>query len=186
MRKRYLLLVMTILFGLALLAVDNYTQEGRASLSEKQVSEPDYYGEGLYNRRYDQNGRLEQSFSAQRSTHYPLSDNTVFAGPVIQVQDEDGDFWQVSAREGSMDDKDDLLKLRADVVIQPHDDNHQNPMVIKTQSLDYFTKRQLAQTKQDVIITYPHTRVTGTGMTMDMKKQRMELHSEVNSRYVPQ
>jgi len=186
MRKRYLLLVMTILFGLALLAVDNYTQEGRASLSENQVSEPDYYGEGLFNRRFDAKGRLEQSFSADSSTHYPLIDNTIFKAPVIQLQDEEGDFWQVSADEGSMNDKDDLLRLRANVELRPMQENNAHPVVIKTESLDYFTKRQLAQTKQRVTITYPQTRVTAVGMTMDMKKQRMELQAEVNTQYVPQ
>lgn len=38
MRKRYVLLVLTILVGLALLAVDNYTQEINTTLSENQAA----------------------------------------------------------------------------------------------------------------------------------------------------
>ncbi|WP_420588444.1 LPS export ABC transporter periplasmic protein LptC [Bacterioplanoides sp.] len=186
MRKRYLLLVMTLLFGVALLAVDNYTQESTATLSERQTSEPDYYGQVLFNRRYDDQGRMEQSFSAERSTHYPISDNTVFQGPVIHVQDEDGMVWQVVAEEGSMNDQDDLLSLRRDVEVRPLDSDNSNGVVIQTQSLDYFTKRQLAQTEQPVIITDPHTRVDAVGMVMDMKKQRMELKAKVETQYVPQ
>lgn len=186
MRKRYLLLVMTVLFGVALLAVDNYTQESVTALSESQTSEPDYYGEVLFNRRYNDQGHMEQSFAAERSTHYPNAGNTVFQGPVIHVQDEEGVVWQVVAEEGAMSDQDDVLSLRRQVEVRPLDSDDGNGVLIQTQSLDYFTQRQLAQTEQPVIITDPHTRVDAVGMVMDMKKQRMELKAEVKTQYVPQ
>lgn len=186
MRKRYLLLVMTILFGFALLAVDNYTQEVSAPLSEQQASEPDYYGKGLQNRRYDDQGKIEQRFSADSSTHYPLSHSTLFQQPVIHVQDEEGEYWQVVAEEGSMNDKDDVLRLRRNVEVRPLDSTKPGAVVIETQSLDYFTKRQLAQTEQAVTISDPHSQVNAVGMLMDMKKQRMELKANVETQYVPQ
>lgn len=186
MRKRYLLLAMTILFGLALLAVDNYTQEDNAPLSERQSSEADYYGEILLNRQFDEQGRLQQSFSAQRSTHYPLTNSTVFNGPIIQIQDEEGEYWQVTSQEGSMNDKEHLLRLRHQVEIHPLQSNQKNDVTIKTESLDYFTKKQLAETDLEVTIDSAQSRITAIGMRMDMKRQRMELNAKVNTRYVPE
>ena len=52
MRKRYLLLLLTLIFGLALIAVDRYTQELNQPLSEQQSNEADYYGETLLNWHY--------------------------------------------------------------------------------------------------------------------------------------
>lgn len=186
MRKRYLLLVMTILFGLALLAVDNYTQENNAPLSEKQSSEADYYGEGLLNRQFDKTGKLQQSFSAERSTHYPLTNSTVFNDPVIHVQDEENEFWQVTANEGSMNDKDNTLRLRQQVEIRPLQNGNKDEVVINTESLDYFTKQQVAETDQEVTMVSPEAHITAIGMRMDMKRQRMELNAKVNTRYVPE
>lgn len=186
MRKRYVLLVLTILVGLALLAVDNYTQEINTTLSENQAAEADYYGEGLYNRRFNAQGQLEQTFAAARSTHYPLTNSTVFNQPRINVQDEDGQYWLVSAAEGSMNDKDDLLRLRRDVEIRPQQEDAPEQVNIQTPALDYYTRAQLAITDQPVVILHPNSRMTATGMRIDLKKQRMELNAKVNTRYVPQ
>ncbi|WP_419812644.1 LPS export ABC transporter periplasmic protein LptC [Bacterioplanoides sp.] len=188
MRKRYLLLVLTILLGFALLAVDNYTQEASAPLTENQTAEADYYGEILFNRRFNEQGALEQSFSAQRSTHFPTTQDTVFDGPVIHIQDEDGSYWQVQAQLGTMNDQDDLLRLRQDVEIRPlkRHSSATDEVVINTSSLDYLTKQQVAQTTEPVTIVNPQTQITATGMRMDLKTQRMELHSEVTTHHAPE
>jgi LPS export ABC transporter protein LptC len=186
MRKRYLLLVLTILVGFALLAVDNYTQDSSAPLSDNQAAEPDYSGAGLFNRRFNERGELQQTFSAERSTHYPSTNSTVFRQPVIQLQDEEGVYWQVSADEGSMSDSDDLLRLRSNVEIRPLKANNRDEVIIRTPSLEYFTRQQLAQTDERVTILHPQTRMTAIGMRMDLKKQRMELNAKVDTRYVPQ
>lgn len=188
MRKRYLLLVLTILLGFALLAVDNYTQETSAPLSESQTAEPDYYGEVLFSRRFNEVGSLEQNFSAQRSTHFPNTQNTVFDGPVIQTQDEDGSYWQVEAQQATMNDQDELLRLRRNVEIRPLKTSNQarNNVVINTESLDYFTHQQVAQTQDPVTIQNSQTHITATGMRLDLTTQRMELHSEVSTHHVPE
>ncbi len=187
MRKRYLLLLLTLIFGLALLAVDRYTQEQTPPLSELQNHEPDYYGEGLYNRQYDSNGELQQTFVAARSTHYPQTKSTLFTGPLLMSDDDDGQTWQVNAREGTLQDNEQSLRLIGQVEIRPLDPaDAADDILVETSILTYHSRQQLAETDQPVTITSPQTHINATGMTLDIARQRMEFKSQVDSRYVPQ
>ncbi|MCT7360299.1 LPS export ABC transporter periplasmic protein LptC [Thalassolituus pacificus] len=187
MRKRYLLLLLTLFFGLALLAVDRYTQEQAPALSEQQNHEPDYYGEGLYNRQYDNSGKLQQTFVAARSTHYPQTKSTLFAEPLLMSADDEGQTWQVNALEGTMLDDEQSLRLVGQVEIRPLNPTQpSDDILVETSTLTYHSRQQLAETDQPVIITSPQTRINATGMTLDIARQRMEFKSQVDTRYVPQ
>ena len=117
MRKRYLLLILTLIFGLALMAVDRYTQELNQPLSELQNNEADYYGETLLNWHYGDDGKLGQTFRAQRSDHYPRVGITRFSVPMITTRDERGQIWQVTAKEGSLKDDEQIIRFQVHHVI---------------------------------------------------------------------
>jgi len=186
MRKRYVLLVMTLLFGLALVGVDQYTRELNISNTQASDSEPDYYGEQLYSREYSEVGQLSQTLSALASQHFPLRQVTEFTAPVIESTDDSGDTWQVVAERGELIDRENVLQLRQQVEIRPlnQSDDRKN-VVIQTEALDYYTEQQLARTDLPVVVTSPDTRITAVGMTIDLKRQRMEFLSEVQTFYVP-
>lgn len=182
MRKRYLLLIVTIVFGLALLAVDRYTQELVPIQSDQSVREPDYYGEGLLSRQYGQAGALEQSFVASRSVHYPQEQRTEFSQPVLVSRDENGKRWQVTADQGEIQDKDHLLYLTGHVEIRPVEDDD---TIITTPTLVYNSNTRWAETSDPVVIVSPQIRINAIGMTMDIPRQRIQFSSEVTTRYVP-
>ena len=187
MRKRYLLLLLTLFFGLALLAVDRYTLEQAPALSELQNHEPDYYGEGLHNRQYNSDGELQQTFVAARSTHYPQTGSTLLSEPLLMSEDDDGQTWQVNANEGTLLDNEHSLRLIGDVKIRPlNPADAADDLLIETSTLTYHSRQQLAETDQPVTITSPQTHINATGMTLDIARQRMEFKSQVDSRYVPQ
>lgn len=184
MRKRYLLLILTMIFGLAMLAVDRYTEELLPTLSEQQSQEPDYYGEGLLNRQYGKDGVLSNTFVAANSTHYPFSQLTEFANPVVMTNDEQGKRWQVVAESGRINDNDHILYLKKDVEIRPLNDDAE-PMLIETQSLTYNSKTRIAETQDPVTITGRQTRINAVGMIMDIDRQRLEFKQQVKTHYVP-
>ncbi|WP_430461383.1 LPS export ABC transporter periplasmic protein LptC [Thalassolituus sp. LLYu03] len=184
MRKRYLLLLLTLVFGLALLAVDRYTEDFVPSLTEQQSLEPDYYGEGLLNRQYDKDGGLNNTFVAAASTHFPFSKLTEFATPVLMTRDEDGKEWQVTALSGRVNDNDHMLYLKGQVEIRPMDDAA-DPLLVQTDSLSYNSKTRIAETADPVTITSAQTVIQATGMIMDLDRQRIEFSQQVNTRYVP-
>ncbi len=185
MRKRYLLLILTLFFGLALLAVDRYTSEMSRPLNEQQSQEPDYYGQALNSRQYDENGTLSQTFTATESRHYPLTQLTRFSLPVVHVTDKDGEVWQVTAAEGTLSDQESLLRLLTDVKIQPATAGSGNDLLIRTNTLSYNTRTQIAVTDDPVTITGDQADVQATGMTLDIPRQHITFNSQVNTRYVP-
>ena len=186
MRKRYLLLILTLFFGLALLAVDRYTQDfTRPGLSEQQSHEADYYGKQLYSRQYDASGRLSQTFTAAESTHYPQTRSTLFSRPVVVTTDADGDTWQVTAAEGTLSDHEHLLHLQQNVEIRPQQPQDNDNLLIRTNSLTYNDQTQIATTADPVTITSTRTTLTAVGMSMDIPRQHLEFNAQVNTRYVP-
>ncbi|WP_320820707.1 LPS export ABC transporter periplasmic protein LptC [Thalassolituus sp.] len=188
MRKRYLLLLLTLIFGLALIAVDRYTQELNQPLSEQQSNEADYYGETLLNWHYGVDGKLGQTFRAQRSDHYPLIGVTRFFAPMITTRDDRGQIWQVTAKEGSLKDDEQVIRFNQAVRIEPINTGEQttDAMLIETEALTYDIREQIAATDLLVTMTGPGSRATATGMTLDVNRQRMELKTGVKTIYVPE
>ena len=97
MRKRYLLLVLAVVFGLALLAVERYTTELVTAETQVVSFEPDYYGKQLQHRHYDVNGQLQQTLQADGSSHIPAFSETRLENPVIITQTAPQQAWRVSA-----------------------------------------------------------------------------------------
>ena len=184
MRKRYLLLLLTLIFGLALLAVDRYTEDFIPSLTEQQSREPDYYGEGLFNRQYDTSGRLANTFVSAKSTHFPFNKMTEFSTPVLMTTDEDGKQWQLTAISGHIQDDEHTLYLNGNVEIRPLSEDA-DPLLIQTESLTYNSETRIAQTQDPVTITGAQATLTSIGMTMDIDRQQIEFNQQVNTRYVP-
>ena len=185
MRKRWLLLIITAFFGLALLAVDRYTSELTPAGADQADNEPDYYGEKLISRQYSDEGIQSQKFTADSSSHYPGIGNTYFSQPEFTVLDEEGSQWLISAVEGPMTDADKTLQLINDVKIRPLDTAANHNLLIRTERLTYHHSTGIAETDQLVTITSDRANMTAVGMRMDVPAQHIRFNAEVNSRYEP-
>ncbi|MEC7546518.1 MAG: LPS export ABC transporter periplasmic protein LptC [Pseudomonadota bacterium] len=181
MRKRYLLLLVTVLFGLAFLAVDRYTRDITGESSELTVREADYYGEVLFSRRYEDDGTLADTFYAATSKHFPDGDLTVFTEPHLLVSGQND--WVLTADEGVMQGNSQRLKLSGNILIRPVDTN--DPTRLETSRLTYHIDQKLAETDELVTMTGEHSRMTGTGMLLDATRQRLELKTGVRTTYEP-
>ena len=84
-RTLWVIVLLALVLGGAYLYWDNASgrkiaQQARQELRSAQGEESDYYGDGLVNRQYDKEGRLEQSFAAAKSAHYASTASTFFEG----------------------------------------------------------------------------------------------------------
>ena len=182
MRKRYLLLFLTVALGLSLMAVDRYTREISAPTAEQQVAEPDYYGSMLISRRYGEDGQLIDTFYATSSVHYPQNDTSVFTQPQLLVSQNNN--WLMTADEGVLSGTDHLLKLSGNILIRPQSDD--SDWQLNTTRMQYDLNRRIASSDELVIITGESSTMTGTGMLFDADHQRLELKTGVRTHYVPE
>jgi len=185
-RKRFLLLFLVISVGIGLLWIEEYTEHTIAENSESAALLPDYYGEGLSSRNYDDSGKSSRQFNARRSVHYPAQNLTEFNDPHLQtIDEEDGSLWQVTALRGILHEKTDKLVLQEDVVITPVDPNQSNAITMQTNRLDVYNKQNYAETNLPVHVTGMNGTIDAVGMKINFTQQKVEFQSEVNARYVP-
>lgn len=186
LRKRFLLLFLVIAVGLGLLWIEDYTQQTMAENSENAALLPDYYGEGLSSRSFDQDGEFSRQFKARRSVHYPAQQLTEFNDPRLHTIDkQDGSLWQVTALRGIMHESEDKLVLQENVVITPLDPDQDNAITMQTNRLDVYNKLNIAETDLAVTVTAANGSINAIGMKINFSQQKVEFQSEVNARYVP-
>lgn len=182
MRKRYLLLVLAVFFGMSLLAVERYTNELVTEDVHQSVDEPDYYGENLRHRRFNEAGELEQSLRAEASRHFDQSGESILDQPVVETTDANQQRWQASADRGLIADSDAEIRLQGNVLLESRDQS--KPMTITTESLIYNPDQSRASTDDWVIITDGTSETRSQGLSVDTNRQRIELKQHVSTRYV--
>lgn len=182
MKKRYLLLIISVLVGVGLSVVDSYTQAPAVAASDEQSSEPDFYGEGLKSRRYGTEGQLNELFTADSSKHYPANDHTVFTKPYLHAMTSSGDVWFIDAETGDLFDKAGVLHLRQNVWLRTAQ-TKKMPAHIRTDALDYHLNDRLALTDKAVSIEQGQSTLSAIGMRMDIPQERIEFNAKVFTHY---
>ncbi|MFK4752145.1 LPS export ABC transporter periplasmic protein LptC [Oceanobacter antarcticus] len=186
MRKRYLLLVLAVVFGLTLLAVERYTTELVTAATQVVSLEPDYYGKQLRHRHYDALGQLQQTLQADGSSHIPAFSETRLDKPVIITQTAPQQTWRVSAESGRIQDANSQVELRNQVEIRSLAETGQtnDTLSIETSQLLYQPELATASTTKQVTIRNGNSITHATGMTLDIKRQHLDLQEHVSTRYV--
>ena len=189
LRKRFLLLFILAAVGLGLLWIEDYTTQSTQEDIEGVSVLPDYYGEGLTNRTFNDRGELEHQFDAERSVHFPSQRFTELTEPKVKAIADDGGVWMIQSRSGTHFEDDKKLVLTQDVQISPSPSlelkNHDEMITIRTSKLTFFTQSKIANTEQPVEVTSLQSHTDAVGMIINMDQQRVEFLSQVKSKYVP-
>lgn len=183
MRKRYWLLLSTVLFGAALLFVERYTHQASDRLVGETLDEAEFFGEQLINRHYNRDGQLQQTIIAAQSASYPQRQITEFIQPEIVTTDDEGQDWYIRSDHGHLNETDQQLHFKQEVVVQNLDDH--NPMRLNTDFLLYDINLQQANTNEWVHLQSRDSTTTATGLHLDIPHQHLQLHSEVTTHHVP-
>jgi len=113
---------------------------------------------------------------------YNDSDDSQILQPVFQLLQTDKQ-WLVSADSATINDKNETIKLNANVVMQQQ--NIEPAATIRTQTLTINTKTQIAKTRALVTVTQGNSQLQSNGMIFNNITSQLQLTSDVNGYYLP-
>lgn len=189
-RKRFVFLFIVISVGLGLLWIEEYTTQSTGENKSSAALLPDYYGEGLKNKTFNDKGALDSQFEAQRSVHFPDRRVAELTLPKFTTTADDGEEWVIKSLLGTHFEDDKKVFLKNDVVISPANpallETNQNKFAtIFTDELTLFTETKIAQTDKPVEVIDFHSRINAVGMIINIDQKRVEFLSQVNAKYEP-
>lgn len=188
LRKRILLLIIAAVVGLGLLWIEDYTTQKTQENIDSASVLPDYYGEGLRNRSYTEEGAFERRFMARKSVHFPVQKLTEFNDPELHSVADDGAVWLLKSVLGFHYEVTQILLLQQDVLITPLSEflaKEANPTSLRTSELTLYTEEKLGKTDKPVTVTSNEGQIDAIGMIIRLDQQKIEFLSEVKARYAP-
>ena len=138
-----------------------------------------FSAEGLIS--YRLNADLMNFFDTEDATQPEVTINE----PLITFYDKDSPttpLWVISATSGEGNKQQDRLLLTGNVVLEQTRPSAMDSR-LQTAAITLHPKRRYAETDKPVTITGPDGRVTATGARFFFDDQRIELLSNVKSRY---
>jgi len=144
--------IFIVVLGLAAVAIGwVYESQLRSQSEEAQWVIPDNIDYFLTNLRYrvmTPDGELDYEFRSRRLEHRPLTDVSHIEAPTLQIY-SDGERWQVDAREGQFQHRDNLLQLRHEVVMRR---GGEQPLQLSADSLSFAPDRDLVSAESNILL----------------------------------
>ena len=131
-------------------------------------NDPDLYMLNATITQYNDSGNIQNEISADRFTHFPLTDMTALISPNMRLfPDTDDEPWDIESKKGRLLSqsvyREQVVELWDDVLaIQQNVDG--SFIHIQTQSLTVYPEREFAETDQKVYIDDNSGRTTAAGM----------------------
>lgn len=190
LRKRFVFLFIVISVGIGLLWIEDYTTQSTGENKDGAALLPDYYGEGLKNKTFNNNGGLDSQFEAQRSVHFPDRRIAELTLPKFTTTADDGEEWVIKSLSGTHFEDHKKVLLKNDVVVSPAnpallETNQYKYATILTDELTLFTDTKIAQTDKPVEVIDFRSRINAVGMIINIDQKRVEFLSQVNAKYEP-
>jgi LPS export ABC transporter protein LptC len=139
----------------------------------------DLYAEQPRGAKFDADGKLVQSFRAERLTHYRLNDHAVLAAPVFQLVTDRGDIWNTTARTATLVGESEV-QLRGDVMIADQPRTRR----LNTEALQWYPPQQRVESKVAVTLVQQLHTTRAVGMHADLNTDRIELLHQVEGTHV--
>ena len=183
MRRRYIVTILTAIGVVGYLALDD-KQLGPSNSTQQAIQqEADYIIQGLQARHYAGDGQLDRTMQASTAHHYPYDDRTQLQAPTLTLHQGAQSQWRINAQQGRLS-QGQTLELDGSVLISPLQ-QETGTFSLSTQHLSIDLKQQIADTDTAVEISSPSTKLTATGMTLDMTKQQASFKSQVQGIHDP-
>ena len=150
MKLRFLVLV--VVLGIGAIAVGwVYESRLRSKESKADLIIPDnidYFLTNLHYRAMNTDGTLDYEFNSPRLEHYPGPDVSNFEVPSIKIY-RATDHWLIDALDGEFRHRENLIRLRNQVVIQKQGDN---PFQMYTEAIRFEPDRDLVTSEAKVLM----------------------------------
>lgn len=131
-------------------------------------------------------GQLENTLQAKKIRHYPQQNRTELEQPKLQIFDDKGDHWIITARHATSLEGTTQITLNDHVNIVKIATANSGKVVMNTSKLIVHPNIGTADSDQLVTITYPQLSINGRGLHSDLKHGTFKLLDEIGARYDPQ
>ena len=162
------MLVLVIILGIAAIAL-GWVYESRLRPQDEKAeliipNNIDYFLTKLHYRAMNTQGTLDFEFNSPRLEHYPSTDVSDIAAPSLKIYRED-DHWLVDALNGEFLHRDNLLRLRNQVVIQKLGDN---PFQMYTESIRFEPDLDLVTSEAKVLMRSNQAQIEAEQAVFDL------------------
>jgi len=141
--------------------------------------DPDYWAEGVKLLRFDINGTLQHTLTADKLLHYPDDDTTIVTSPHVTYHRQPP--VDISARMAYIGRDGKEVDLVDDVKVTRHGTTRgAAPTTLETRTLKIFPDEEKGSTGDPVIITRGSSIMHGTGLEIDNGTGITVLHGRVS------
>ncbi len=159
----------------------NQEDSSTATTQNKDLSLPSFTASGLTSYRYNSDGILQDIFTSDQALYYENQSITNFKNPKLNTFDHQSAAWQITAKNGQLEKKDQLV-LRDNIVIQ-----NQSPTInldkITTTYLAMNLKTHVVTSDQPVAIDSTDYHVQGVGLQANLKEKRYQILEQGHATY---
>ena len=129
-------------------------------------------------------GQEAVAVRAPEMARNPQDETYTITTPLFLLPEEEGRSWELRAKTGWLSAKGEELRLKGDVHgISPA--GSARKAEFRSETLNVFPDRDLAQTDDEVTVTQPGSRLTGRGFETNLKTKEYTFKSQVRSIYEP-
>ena len=126
----------------------------------------DYWAEGVKLLRFDSNGTLQHTLTAEKLVHYPDDDTTIVTRPQVTYHRQPP--IEIAARMAYIGRDGKEVDLVDDVKVTRHGAKRDTPATtLETRTLKIFPDEEKGSTDDPVIITRGSSVIHGTGLEID-------------------
>ncbi|MBF0803841.1 MULTISPECIES: LPS export ABC transporter periplasmic protein LptC [Neisseria] len=144
-------------------------------------NEPQYSMTGINGKRFDGQGRLKESLSAETAWQLPKSSNITFEKPELALYDGGRLLYTVKSNEAGYHTESRKVQFQNEVVLTKNADAQRPAGILKTNSLTVDTQTETAETQEAVEYQYGDSHGTANGLVYDHKQGFLNLPSRVKA-----
>lgn len=143
--------------------------------------EPQYWMGGMEGKRFDEQGRLKEHFTASQAFQLPNSSDVHFRLPKLEFFRDGRQTYQVVGKEGLYNTETRTAVFQKEVVLTKAADAARPAGKVETEFIHVDTRTESAHTEHPVRFEYGQSHGTANGMTYDHKKGLLDFPSKVKA-----
>lgn len=145
--------------------------------------EADYYMERFTRTSMDAAGRIKDRLRAELMVHYAYDGSTELVSPKLDIYNESGEPWQVTAERGWVAEDNEVILLYGEVEVWRNDSAGRREMELITRDLKLLRTDRYAESDHATTVRDRHTVSRGIGMRADFHISRIDLLKDVRTRH---
>ncbi len=184
MNRQIVILFLLVLVGLSGWWLQELDEDAPREKTEPR-HDPDYYMVNFTRTEMDLEGIPKNQLSAEHMQHFPDDDTIELVEPRLELYKQASRTWYVSAEKGWVTSDNEVILLYGEVHVWQLDEAGMRSPELITWDLKVLPQEEYAETDKQATIITSASVTNAVGMRLNMEKSKLELLSEVKTRYEP-